>query len=427
MTEAPSLRDPYVVLGLEKSATENEIKSAYKKCALKYHPDKNHGEGAEDAADKFKEAVTAYNILIDPDKRRRYDAGGFDNLEASELEVELDLSSMGPMNTFMAAMFAKLGVPIKTAVSQAVLDKASDGSFQSSQLEFERPVKGKVDKLEAVFFELNVTKEEVDEGFYIFAHSQNGSKFKLLLFEEDGSGGLQLKLQEDSTKTGKAGTTAGLFFLPFETYSLQHKLNPMEVADEPEAMLFKRLESLRPRETCALAPGKHTFAVYGDNWFKRVPFQIEAVRVQHPGTWDNAAVLRDVEQKLTEKRDEVKQFERDFRRVQSEYLDACQKFEQKAQEVEDLLHMRETAYISLYEIDKANTPVEKVKSKGQKASQSSGYEPGRTSSASGASGAREDPEAPDGTDGAKDRHGKPGKSRQGSLNGLRFRLFRGKA
>jgi len=75
----------------------------------------------------------------------------------------------------------------------------------------------------------------------------------------------------------------------------------------------------------------------------------------------------------------------------------------------------------------ANTPVEKVKSKGQKASQSSGYEPGRTSSASGASGAREDPEAPDGTDGAKDRHGKPGKSRQGSLNGLRFRLFRGKA
>jgi len=113
MTEAPSLRDPYVVLGLEKSATENEIKSAYKKCALKYHPDKNHGEGAEDAADKFKEAVTAYNILIDPDKRRRYDAGGFDNLEASELEVELDLSSMGPMNTFMAAMFAKLGVSAK--------------------------------------------------------------------------------------------------------------------------------------------------------------------------------------------------------------------------------------------------------------------------------------------------------------------------
>jgi DnaJ-class molecular chaperone len=104
-----ALEDPYVVLGLERDATEEQIKSAYKKAALKYHPDKNRGEGSEAAADKFREVVTAYNILIDPDKRRRYDAGGFENLEASELEVEIDLSSIGTMNTVVAAMFSKLG------------------------------------------------------------------------------------------------------------------------------------------------------------------------------------------------------------------------------------------------------------------------------------------------------------------------------
>ena len=107
--EEVSIRDPYEVLGVEKSATEDQIKSAYKKCALKYHPDKNRGEGAEEAEKKFKEVVTAFNILSDPDKRRRYDAGGFENLEASDLSVELDLSSMGWGNTMVAAMFSKLG------------------------------------------------------------------------------------------------------------------------------------------------------------------------------------------------------------------------------------------------------------------------------------------------------------------------------
>lgn len=105
-----TMRDPYEVLGVDKGATEDQIKAAYKKCALKYHPDKNRGDKAEEAADRFKEVVTAYNIVSDPDKRRRYDAGGFANLEASELSMELDLSSIGPMNTMFVAMFARLGM-----------------------------------------------------------------------------------------------------------------------------------------------------------------------------------------------------------------------------------------------------------------------------------------------------------------------------
>eukprot|EP00873_Tetraselmis_striata_P004362 jgi/Tetstr1/424626/TSEL_015148.t1 len=342
------LEDPYVLLGLERSATEEQIKSAYRRAALRHHPDKNQGAGAEAAADKFKEIVTAYNILIDPDKRRRYDAGGFDNLEASELEMELDLSSMGTMNTVVAAMFSKLGVPIKTAVSQAVLDAADAGSFPVTRLEFGQPVKGKVDKQEACFYELEVPQQLIDEGFYVFAHSNAGSKFKLLMFKRDSPDTpLSLSLQEDCSKTGKQYTTAGLFFLQFDTYSLGPKPSPLEVADDPEAALFRRLESLRKRETSSLQPGTHVFAIYGDNWFKRGHFEIEAVRVQRPGTYGSTLVLRDVEAALATKRDELRGFEKEYRRVQSEYIALCERFGNMQEEVDDLLAKRDEAYLSL--------------------------------------------------------------------------------
>ena len=65
-------RDYYEVLGLSKSASAQEIKKAYRKLALKYHPDKNEGDTA--AEDKFKEAAEAYEILSNPEKKGRYDS-----------------------------------------------------------------------------------------------------------------------------------------------------------------------------------------------------------------------------------------------------------------------------------------------------------------------------------------------------------------
>jgi molecular chaperone DnaJ len=69
-----SKRDYYEVLGVAKAATEQEIKSAYRKLALKYHPDRNPGDKA--AEDKFKEAAEAYAVLADADKRHLYDRFG---------------------------------------------------------------------------------------------------------------------------------------------------------------------------------------------------------------------------------------------------------------------------------------------------------------------------------------------------------------
>ena len=72
-------RDYYEVLGVSKNATEDEIKKAYRKLAIKYHPDRNPGD--KEAEEKFKEAAEAYDVLHDPEKRQRYDQFGFEGLE----------------------------------------------------------------------------------------------------------------------------------------------------------------------------------------------------------------------------------------------------------------------------------------------------------------------------------------------------------
>ena len=89
---ADSKRDYYEVLGVSKSASESEIKSAYRKLAKKYHPDVNPGDA--EAEKKFKEASEAYAVLSDPEKKSKYDQYGHAAFDGSMGGPGMDFSSM---------------------------------------------------------------------------------------------------------------------------------------------------------------------------------------------------------------------------------------------------------------------------------------------------------------------------------------------
>ncbi len=74
-------RDYYEILGVSKTASDQEIKAAYKKMAIKYHPDRNPGN--KEAEEKFKEAAEAYDVLRDKDKRARYDQFGHEGVNGA--------------------------------------------------------------------------------------------------------------------------------------------------------------------------------------------------------------------------------------------------------------------------------------------------------------------------------------------------------
>jgi DnaJ-class molecular chaperone len=78
-------KDYYKSLGLVRGASEEDIKKAYKKMALKFHPDKNKTPGAEE---KFKEIAEAYEVLSDPKKRQVFDQYGEEGLKGTKLELK---------------------------------------------------------------------------------------------------------------------------------------------------------------------------------------------------------------------------------------------------------------------------------------------------------------------------------------------------
>src|SRR5262249_17014871 len=107
-----SRRDYYEVLGIGKDADDDEIKRAYRKLAMQYHPDRNAGD--KEAEDKFKEAAQAYEVLRDSEKRRRYDRYGHAGLEGMNVPNFSDVHSVFDLfgNIFgFGDLFAQQGRP----------------------------------------------------------------------------------------------------------------------------------------------------------------------------------------------------------------------------------------------------------------------------------------------------------------------------
>ncbi|XP_028757889.1 chaperone protein dnaJ 15 isoform X2 [Neltuma alba] len=321
----PSIRrDPYEVLSVARDANDQEIKTAYRKLALKYHPDKNANN--PEASELFKEVAYSYNILSDPEKRRQYDSAGFEALDADNLDMEIDLSNLGTVNTMFAALFSKLGVPIKTTISANVLEEALNGTVTVRPLPIGTSVSGKVEKQCAHFFGVTITEQQAEAGIVIRVTSTAQSKFK-----------------EDSEKTGKV-TSAGMYFLHFQVYRMDSTVNALAMAKDPEAGFFKRLEGLQPCEVKELKPGTHIFAVYGDNFFKTANYTIEALCAK--SYEDTSQKLKDIETQILRKRNDLRQFESEYRKALARYQEVTERYAQEKQSVDELLKQRDTIHSS---------------------------------------------------------------------------------
>lgn len=101
-----SARDYYEVLGVSKSSSAQEIKSQYRKMALKFHPDRNK---SPDAPKHFKEISEAYAVLSDPDKRRLYDQNGHAGVDGKYTKEDIFSSARGNFSDIFGDVFGQRG------------------------------------------------------------------------------------------------------------------------------------------------------------------------------------------------------------------------------------------------------------------------------------------------------------------------------
>jgi molecular chaperone DnaJ len=94
---AATKRDYYEILGVAKTASAEDIKRAYRRLAMKHHPDRNHGQSDPEAEAKFKEAAEAYEILSDDEKRRRYDQFGHEGVKGQRDYTHMDVGDIFSM------------------------------------------------------------------------------------------------------------------------------------------------------------------------------------------------------------------------------------------------------------------------------------------------------------------------------------------
>ena len=118
-------RDYYEVLGINKNASADQIKSAYRKLAVKYHPDKNKGDKASE--EKFKEASEAYHVLSNDERKQIMTILGMQLLKMVEAEEDLEiLISRAVSQIFLKTFLGKVSAVAEDLENRTIEDRISD-------------------------------------------------------------------------------------------------------------------------------------------------------------------------------------------------------------------------------------------------------------------------------------------------------------
>lgn len=339
-------RDFYEVLGIEKTATQGQIKSAYRKLAMKYHPDKNPGN--EEASDKFKELSTAYAVLSDPNKKRQYDIHGEDG-SISELS-SINVQDLGTVGRLFGALISKAGIPVPTEITQKVLTGANHlakgntvvPGFDIPSVEnllWGQTVSGTVERQDAHFYKITVTDADLKAGVVISCKSNGSDKFKVVFFDQEG----HVTMVEESQKVRRV-SQANMYVVPYPRYNISEMmpLSMMKHMDEDVPPVFMILDTF-DKDIKALLPGTHLFCVYGDNWFQSVKYTLRCLVAITPEA-DCVKTIQTTEEKLASKKKELENFQAEFCETKKKYDEAKKRLEEDVKEITELIQDRDQAY-----------------------------------------------------------------------------------
>lgn len=339
-------RDFYEVLGLEKTANQGQIKHAYRKSAMKYHPDKNPGD--EEAAEKFKDVSTAYAVLSDPNKKRQYDIHGEEG-SAAELG-SINVEDLGTVGRLFGALISKAGIPVPTEITQKVLTGAQHiGKGNTVVAGFEVPkvqdlqwgqtVSGTVERQAAHFYRITVTESDLQSGVIINCKSAGKDKFKIVFFDQEG----HVTMVEES-KQNKKASEANLYAVPYGRYNLMEMmpLSMMKHLEEDVPPVFMILDTY-DKDIKDLRPGTHLFCVYGDNWFQSVRYSLKCMVAV---SQDESCVttIKATEEKLADKKRQLENFQSEFCDIKKKYEAAKERLEIDVKDISQLIQQREGAY-----------------------------------------------------------------------------------
>ena len=197
-------RDYYEVLGVQKTAPENEIKSQYRKLALKFHPDRNK---SEEAAEHFKEISEAYAVLSDSEKRKLYDQYGHSGVDGKYSTEDIFRGASGNFDDIFSDLFGRGGGEGFQSIFETLLGRGGGfGGFRNQ-------------KGADLLYETTITLEEVLHG----KHMEIDLHKNLECASCNGSGaaeGSSTKTCKDCNGQGQTRQTRKMGFASFVTVGM---------------------------------------------------------------------------------------------------------------------------------------------------------------------------------------------------------------